>query len=249
MSEPATPRFHAQPQPQPQARPVVDPPRPAPKTQAAQAPAPAPARVPVAASAPAPTPAPAVVAAPVQTGRIQEVLLAVVSEKTGYPAEMLEPDMLLDADLGIDSIKRVEILAALQEQLPEAPVVKLLSTSALFVPSARSSTSSPARPLPWHPPQLTRFQRAKVQEVLLAVVSEKTGYPAEMLEPDMLLDADLGIDSIKRVEILAALQEQLPERPSSSPSTSVRSAPSARSSTSLGKAEPQLLPLKSLRRR
>jgi len=47
-----------------------------------------------------------------------------VAEKTGYPAEMLELDMTLDADLGIDSIKRVEILSALQERVPDAPVVK-----------------------------------------------------------------------------------------------------------------------------
>ncbi|MGZ5952372.1 MAG: acyltransferase domain-containing protein, partial [Isosphaeraceae bacterium] len=52
---------------------------------------------------PAPaTPAPAVVVA--------EVLLQIVAEKTGYPVEMLELDMQLDDDLGIDSIKRVEIL-------------------------------------------------------------------------------------------------------------------------------------------
>ena len=34
-----------------------------------------------------------------------------------------------------------------------------------------------------------------------------TGYPVEMLELDMTLDNDLGIDSIKRVEILSALQK------------------------------------------
>ena len=52
------------------------------------------------------------------------ILLAVVAEKTGYPADMLGLDMQLDADLGIDSIKRVEILSALQERLPNAPAVK-----------------------------------------------------------------------------------------------------------------------------
>ncbi|HVS36447.1 MAG TPA: SDR family NAD(P)-dependent oxidoreductase, partial [Gemmataceae bacterium] len=41
-----------------------------------------------------------------------------------YPPEMLDLDMALDADLGIDSIKRVEILSALQERLPDAPPVK-----------------------------------------------------------------------------------------------------------------------------
>ena len=47
-----------------------------------------------------------------------------MAEKTGYPADMLGLDMALDADLGIDSIKRVEILSALQEKLPNAPEVK-----------------------------------------------------------------------------------------------------------------------------
>ncbi|SIO57161.1 polyketide-type polyunsaturated fatty acid synthase PfaA [Singulisphaera sp. GP187] len=215
--EPAAPRFHAQPQPQhqpqpvPQAKPVIASPRPAPTVHAA--PAPVPARAPV--PAPAPTPAP--VAVPAKADRIQEVLLAVVSEKTGYPAEMLEPDMLLDADLGIDSIKRVEILAALQEQLPEAPVVKPEHLGTLrtlgqivdFLGQGGATTAAPAVAA-----AVANSPSAEiVRGVLLAVVSEKTGYPAEMLEPDMLLDADLGIDSIKRVEILAALQEQLPEAP------------------------------------
>jgi acyl transferase domain-containing protein len=55
---------------------------------------------------------------------VETIVLEVIAEKTGYPAEMLELDMALDADLGIDSIKRVEILSALQERLPEAPVIK-----------------------------------------------------------------------------------------------------------------------------
>ena len=59
-----------------------------------------------------------------KTSSAESVLIQVVSEKTGYPTEMLELDMALDADLGIDSIKRVEILAAIQEKLPEAPIVK-----------------------------------------------------------------------------------------------------------------------------
>ena len=51
-----------------------------------------------------------------------ETLLQVVADKTGYPIDMLELDMQLDADLGIDSIKRVEIFSAVQDRLPEAPI-------------------------------------------------------------------------------------------------------------------------------
>ena len=42
---------------------------------------------------------------------------------------------------------------------------------------------------------------------VVAVVAEKTGYPAELLEPGQALEEDLGIDSLKRVEILSALAE------------------------------------------
>jgi acyl transferase domain-containing protein/NAD(P)H-dependent flavin oxidoreductase YrpB (nitropropane dioxygenase family)/acyl carrier protein len=44
---------------------------------------------------------------------------------------------------------------------------------------------------------------------LLDLVSERTGYPKESLSIDLDLEADLGIDSIKRVEILGTLAESL----------------------------------------
>src|SRR5690349_8261993 len=68
-------------------------------------------------AAPAPRPAPA-------GPSFEKVLLEVVSEKTGYPLDMLELDMDLESDLGIDSIKRVEILSGVQERAPDAPTVE-----------------------------------------------------------------------------------------------------------------------------
>ncbi|MDH6061213.1 KR domain-containing protein [Chrysosporum bergii ANA360D] len=57
-----------------------------------------------------------------------------------------------------------------------------------------------------------------LDQTLLNIVSDKTGYPVEMLEMSMDIEADLGIDSIKRVEILSALLETQPEsHPDSSP--------------------------------
>ncbi|MGV6849681.1 MAG: SDR family NAD(P)-dependent oxidoreductase, partial [Marinibacterium sp.] len=56
--------------------------------------------------------------APLPTGPTPEAvtakLLDLISERTGYPPEMLGRDLNLEADLGIDSIKRVEILAGLR---------------------------------------------------------------------------------------------------------------------------------------
>ena len=52
-------------------------------------------------------------------------LLTLVSERTGYPTDMLGLEQDVEADLGIDSIKRVEIFGALQNQLPSDLVARL----------------------------------------------------------------------------------------------------------------------------
>ncbi|MDD2272523.1 MAG: SDR family NAD(P)-dependent oxidoreductase [Desulfuromonadaceae bacterium] len=160
------------------------------------------------------TPAPVVQQ---QSDRVAETLLAVVSEKTGYPVEMLEMEMGLDSDLGIDSIKRVEILSALQERLPGSPVIgpEHLGTLHTLGEIARhlGAGASPAPASVIASSGAAAVDLSNITEALLSVVSEKTGYPVEMLEMEMGLDSDLGIDSIKRVEILSALQERLPGSP------------------------------------
>ena len=162
-------------------------------------------------------------------------LLQVVSEKTGYPAEMLELSMNMEADLGIDSIKRVEIFGALTNQYPEMSGINpneltelqtlgeivdfvsaregaaqsngvettLQKTTPITAPIAVVSKNTPS--------SNGGLDINKLTSSLLQVVSEKTGYPAEMLELSMNMEADLGIDSIKRVEIFGALTNQYPE--------------------------------------
>jgi len=51
------------------------------------------------------------------------------------------------------------------------------------------------------------FNRPEIEKQLLDLVSERTGYPHDMLDVDLDLEGDLGIDSIKRVEILGNLAE------------------------------------------
>ncbi|WP_328738829.1 SDR family NAD(P)-dependent oxidoreductase [Streptomyces erythrochromogenes] len=54
---------------------------------------------------------------------VMDVVLDIVHTRTGYPLDMLDPDLDLEADLSIDSIKRVEIIGALADRigLPQAP--------------------------------------------------------------------------------------------------------------------------------
>ncbi|QNP69001.1 SDR family oxidoreductase [Streptomyces roseirectus] len=48
-----------------------------------------------------------------------------------------------------------------------------------------------------------------VRQVVLDIISERTGYPVDMIEPDLDLEADLSIDSIKRAEIAGELARRL----------------------------------------
>ncbi|MBB1437101.1 SDR family NAD(P)-dependent oxidoreductase [Shewanella sp. SG41-4] len=176
-----------------------------------------------------------VTAAPASTGltaeNVQRTMLAVVADKTGYPTEMLELGMDMEADLGIDSIKRVEILGTVQDELPGLPELspedlaecrtlgEIVSYMQTKLPAANSvalastgSTSANAAA-----PAATGLTAENVQRTMLAVVADKTGYPTEMLELGMDMEADLGIDSIKRVEILGTVQDELPGLPELNP--------------------------------
>ncbi|MBD3765479.1 MAG: SDR family oxidoreductase, partial [Rhodobacterales bacterium] len=58
-------------------------------------------------------------------------------------------------------------------------------------------------------PAAPALTEATVAEALRALIADRTGYPADMLGADLDLEADLGVDSIKRVEIVGALRTQL----------------------------------------
>nr|WP_204368456.1 type I polyketide synthase [Neosynechococcus sphagnicola] len=162
---------------------------------------------------------------------LTHTLLALVSDRTGYPVEMLGLDQDMEADLGIDSIKRVEILGALQKSLPEPLAANLQTQMESFtraktlkgvveqllhhLPPAASTPSTDhhgtATPNGSGFGSVAVPNQASLTQILVGLVSDRTGYPAEMLGLDQDMEADLGIDSIKRVEILGALQKSLPE--------------------------------------
>ncbi len=102
---------------------------------------------------------------------------------------------------------------------PEAPPGRLTTIAG----PAHGTPDLPIKIVPMpaeteKPAQLpTGVKGLQIEKALLAVVSELTGYPIEMLSPDMDIEADLGIDSIKRVEILSAFEEKMPDLPSVSP--------------------------------
>ncbi|WP_209639797.1 type I polyketide synthase [Kibdelosporangium banguiense] len=79
----------------------------------------------------APGPVATVATVDPETVDLESVLLSVVADKTGYPPDILDAGMELEADLGIDSIKRVEILSAVREKAPGLPDVDAMELGKL----------------------------------------------------------------------------------------------------------------------
>ncbi|MCL1088477.1 phosphopantetheine-binding protein [Shewanella profunda] len=200
-------------------------------------------KLPAAGSVSAPTATPVTVTATTNNGLsaalVQQTMMAVVADKTGYPTEMLELSMDMEADLGIDSIKRVEILGTVQDELPDLPELnpedlaecrtlgEIVGYMNSKLPAAGSIIAAPiaAANVVTHvvnhvataAPATNGLSAEKVQQTMMSVVADKTGYPTEMLELSMDMEADLGIDSIKRVEILGTVQDELPGLPELNP--------------------------------
>ncbi|MET9126600.1 SDR family NAD(P)-dependent oxidoreductase [Streptomyces sp. NPDC004528] len=193
----------------------------------ATAPAPAPvtyadAPVTVAAlPASAPVPGPAGPAG----GSVLSVVLEVIGERTGYPVDMIEPDLDLEADLSVDSIKRAEIAGELAtrlgltttpttddtgiEELAKARTATALTALLERANGTRTAPATPPAQAPAGPVAGALPEAGAVLALVLEVIGERTGYPVDMIEPDLDLEADLSVDSIKRAEIAGELATRL----------------------------------------
>ena len=105
---------------------------------------------------------------------------------------MLDLDLDLEADLGIDTVKQAETFAAIREAygIPRDEALKLRDFPTLahvirFVkerlprPEGRAGGRRPRPPLA---PATPGADEAAIRERVLAIVAEKTGYPPDMLD-------------------------------------------------------------------
>ena len=157
---------------------------------------------------------------------VKDRILALVVEKTGYPVDMLDLDLDLEADLGVDTVKQAEMFAAIRAayNIPRDENRKLRDYPTLahvirFVYEKRpelantGSAASVAPPSPAPRETPARFPVAvqeatndSIKEKVLEIVADKTGYPKDMLDLDLDLEADLGVDTVKQAEMFAAVR-------------------------------------------
>ena len=199
-----------------------------------------------AAATPAPaavSSAPAVAVPSLAESDVTAKILSIIAEKTGYPEDMLDLDLDMEADLGIDTVKQAELFAIMREtyhiarqegvQLKDYPTIRSIinyamsnagSETAQSVPAVASASAAPApavmpsavaptaqpAPAPAAPKAaaaMPSLNEADVKAKILSIIAEKTGYPEDMLDLDLDMEADLGIDTVKQAELFATMRE------------------------------------------
>ncbi len=183
---------------------------------------PEPGRIPVMASAPATAVAASVPVTPISSSVLEPAAVPIakvkqiIAEQTGYTADMLEDDLDLEADLGIDTVKQVEIFAKIASTfnfpVPEDLKLRDLNTIeklGAYVAGVDIPAVEAAAPIvleaPASTPTVAEVGPAHAIETVKEIIAEQTGYAADMLEDDLDLEADLGIDTVKQVEIFAKI--------------------------------------------
>ena len=178
-------------------------------------------------------PVPAVVPAPPTPSKsrvggddVKERILTLAVEKTGYPRDMLDLDLDLEADLGVDTVKQAEMFAAIREiyNIPRDENRKLRDYPTLahvirFVYEKRPDLATAAPPSALKVKEEVKVSTPagaavpasgtddSVKDRILTLAVEKTGYPRDMLDLDLDLEADLGVDTVKQAEMFAAIRE------------------------------------------
>ncbi|MCP3061134.1 SDR family NAD(P)-dependent oxidoreductase [Myxococcus sp. K38C18041901] len=147
---------------------------------------------------------------------VMKLLVGALVERTGYPAEMLEAELDLEADLGIDTVKQVEAFAMARVYLnvEKDENFRLRDHNTLRKMVAYLTSRAPAAAAP--APQASVATVApsagltvqEVQSFLVSVLQGKTGYNIELIQPDLDLEVDLGVDTVTQIEAFAMAREK-----------------------------------------
>ncbi|UQI43347.1 acyltransferase domain-containing protein [Streptomyces sp. HU2014] len=163
----------------------------------------------------------------VERGAVADAIRSIYAAALEYPEEVFTEDVLLEAELGVDSVKQVELLTRVSEHygLPPrdtgfrlveidtmAKVVDFFvanlgdGAAELDVPQEKTATELPA--------EQAAVERGAVADAIRSIYAAALEYPEEVFTEDVLLEAELGVDSVKQVELLTRVSEHygLPPR-------------------------------------
>ncbi len=165
-------------------------------------------------------------------------ILELVAQKTGYPVEMLDLDLDLEADLGVDTVKQAELFATVREmyKIPRredlrlsdyntlAKVIGFVNENLASIPAKVDSTPAPVEPagVPQaaEPPRSAELPRgvlflsaqnaAELKEKLLQVQAGGEAPPTRMPAADQIAQSErIAIDYDTPAELSKKVEKAL----------------------------------------
>ncbi|MEL6896500.1 MAG: SDR family NAD(P)-dependent oxidoreductase, partial [Planctomycetota bacterium] len=179
---------------------------------------------------------------------VRRYLMDLLVDLTGYSPEIIDFDADLEAELGVDSIKKAQLIGELVQwrnldvtiqdiQLSDyTSLADIAGLAGDIVTGGSHNTPIPSYDLAHHQPTnpttdpvpaaadsnaaaTTAAQAndgidpALLQQMMIDLLVDQTGYDPEIIDMDADLEAELGVDSIKRAQLIGELevQFQLPD--------------------------------------
>ncbi|WP_459557136.1 SDR family NAD(P)-dependent oxidoreductase [Lacunimicrobium album] len=167
--------------------------------------------------------------------QIEMYLKTLLVELTGYEPSVIDLDADLEADLGVDSIKKAQVIGEAVEcygitvnatSMRLDQFKTLADIKALIVehsqidepaPAVTPVTSAATVHEPVAVPESSIVESdasvasatspQAIADFLITLVVDQTGYERDLVDLDAELEADLGIDSIKQAQILGEVQQ------------------------------------------
>jgi malonyl CoA-acyl carrier protein transacylase len=181
---------------------------------------------------------------------VADKIVDMIASKTGYPKDMLDLDLDMEADLGIDTVKQAELFGMIRESfgipkqesisLKDYPTIRhcvkfvmdsktevrgqrtedrsqmtedrkqnLPAEAASAQAGAEESSNDTSTAVGSEPAanNSTGLNEKEVADKIVDMIASKTGYPKDMLDLDLDMEADLGIDTVKQAELFGMIRE------------------------------------------
>ncbi|MEO1524390.1 MAG: beta-ketoacyl synthase N-terminal-like domain-containing protein [Planctomycetota bacterium] len=172
-------------------------------------------------------------------------LFDLVVDLTGYEPEIIDFDADLEAELGVDSIKKAQLIGELVQWanlsvttqdikladyrsmadilalVPNAPQAAVsVAANVPQVANGPKTVATPSvSPASASPPIATVTETAlenseaeidgeSLQRFMIDLLVDQTGYDEDIIDMDADLEGELGVDSIKRAQLLGELSQQ-----------------------------------------
>ncbi|SFJ80464.1 type I polyketide synthase [Thermoflavimicrobium dichotomicum] len=138
---------------------------------------------------------------------VEQAVIQLAAERTGYPMDSIRLDHRLLDDLNLDSIKSAELVSSLAHMFG---VADQIDPSGFANATLEEVVREVQALLPDQLSEAVEERKSHdVADLLIRQAEQITGYPRESIHMDLRLLDDLNLDSIKSAELVANVAKEL----------------------------------------